>query len=208
MEIIDLSQPLHAGMPVYPGTAQPQFTVVATVEADGYRMEQACFNYHVGTHLDAPAHMLPGGATLDAYEAARFVGRAAVLDVAGPVGLETLAPQAARLSRLDYLLLRTGWSSRWGAPAYFQGYPVLSAEAARWLGGFSLRGVGIDAPSFDPVDSEHFPIHRLLLGQGLLLLENLAHLERLGEGEFTFACLPLPLRGADGSPVRAVAMLP
>lgn len=71
-----------------------------------------------------------------------------------------------------------------------------------------LKGVGIDAPSFDEVDSEPLPIHRCLLGAGLVLIENLTALDRLGNGNFLLSVLPLPIAGAEACPVRAVAVIP
>jgi kynurenine formamidase len=65
--------------------------------------------------------------------------------------------------------------------------------------------VGVDAPSVDPVGSSDFAVHRLLLGSGKILVENLRGLEGLPEGRFTFSCLPLAIAGGDGSPVRAAA---
>ena len=208
MRMIDLSQPLHEGMPVYPGTPAPVFSTVTTVENHGYRVKKIAMNTHVGTHMDAPAHMLADGKTLDALPLAQFVGRAAVLDVrncaGGVIGLGELQAQKELLAQADFVLFWTGWSRYWGQEQYLRQYPILTAEAASYLGKCQLKGVGIDAISFDAIDSKAFEIHQQLLAQELVLIENLTRLEEVQRGANFFA-LPLPLSEADGSPVRAFA---
>jgi kynurenine formamidase len=78
-------------------------------------------------------------------------------------------------------------------------------EAAKWLSGFNLKAVGLDNSSADRFDSTSFPIHKCLLEKGILIIENLAHLDRLPAGDFQLTCLPLKLAQADGAPVRAMA---
>ena len=208
MRVIDLSQPLHESMPVYPGTPAPDFSTVATVAANGYQVKKIAMNTHVGTHMDAPAHMLADGKTLDVLPLERFVGRAAVLDVrncaGGVIGIGELQGQKELLAQVDFVLFWTGWSRYWGQEQYLQQYPRLTAAAAAWLGKCQLKGVGIDAISFDAIDSKDFAIHQLLLAQELVLIENLTRLEEVQSGADFFA-MPLPLREADGSPVRAFA---
>lgn len=208
MRMIDLSQPLHEGMPVYPGTPAPVFSTVTTVENHGYRVKKIAMNTHVGTHMDAPAHMLADGKTLDALPLEQFVGRAAVLDVrncaGGVIGLGELQAQKELLAQADFVLFWTGWSRYWGQEQYLRQYPILTEEAASYLGKCQLKGVGIDAISFDAIDSKAFEIHQQLLAQELVLIENLTRLEEVQRGANFFA-LPLPLSEADGSPVRAFA---
>ena len=208
MRMIDLSQPLHEGMPVYPGTPAPVFSTVTTVENHGYRVKKISMNTHVGTHMDAPAHMLAQGKTLDALPLERFMGRAAIVDVracaGGAIGVKDLQAQEEWLAQVDFVLFWTGWSRYWGQEQYLRQYPVLTAEAASYLGKCQLKGVGIDAISFDAIDSNDFEIHQRLLAQELVLIENLTRLEEVQRGANFFA-LPLPLSEADGSPVRAFA---
>ena len=210
MRVIDLSQPLCEGMPVYPGTPAPDFSTVATVKDSGYQVKKIAMNTHVGTHMDAPAHMLADGKTLDALPLEQFMGRAAVVDVracaGGVIGVGELQAQKELLAQVDFVLFWTGWSRYWGREQYLRQYPLLTAEAANWLGKQSLKGIGVDAISFDGIDSEDFAIHQLLLAQELVLIENLTRLEEVQNGAEFFA-LPLPLCEADGSPVRAFAAL-
>lgn len=207
--ILDLTHPLAPGMPFYPGTEPPTFSRAFTVEAHGFAEQRLTLLTHTGTHLDAPAHMLAGGATLDRFPAGHFLGRAAVVEAsgaaAGRIARDDLAAQLPDLDSLQYVLLHTGWASRWGRDDYDEGFPVLDEDAARWLAAGGLRGVGIDAVSVDAAGSDSFPVHRILLGGGLVIVENLTGLGPLAGLRLQFCCLPLRIAGADGSPARAIA---
>ena len=150
--ILDLTHPITADMPVYPGTTSPVIEVANTVAEHGFLEHRLTMVTHTGTHVDAPAHMLVGGRTLDTYPADTFVGPATVLDVSavtGDIGRELLEPHRDVIARQAFLLLHTGWSARWGDESYFCDYPALSVEAAAWLGELGLRGIGLDAVSID-----------------------------------------------------------
>ena len=210
MRVIDLTHPIHSGMPVYPGTPPPQFHRVSRVETEGFTEHGLTFTTHTGTHLDAPAHMLSGAATLDRLDPQNFVGPGIVLDVTAggktQVEVDDLVPRPEGLRGKDFVLLHSGWSRHWGSPAYFSGYPVLSDGAARWLADMGLKGVGVDMISVDAPDASDYPIHKILLRQGVILIENLQNLSALQGLAFTFVCLPLNVHNADGCPVRAVAL--
>lgn len=208
MHVIDLSHPIHADMPVYPGTPPPRMEPANTIAEHGFAERLLTLGSHTGTHMDAPAHLLAGGRTLDAYPPACFVGPGCVIDVAGrSITLEFLRRFENRLRGRRFALLRTGWSRLWGSPDYFQAFPTLTTEAATWLVSLDLGVVGVDAVSVDPVESADLPVHRTLLGSGVLLLENLTGLEVLPPTGFVVCSLPLPLDDADGAPCRAIAMV-
>jgi kynurenine formamidase len=211
MRLIDLSHVIHEGMPVYPGTEQPSLVVACTVREHGFLEKKLTMFSHTGTHMDAPAHMIESGACLDSFPVDRYFGKAVVIDAGcgrdGKIGLQNLLPRKAEIAVCDFVLLRTGWSRLWGREEYFSGFPVLEPETARWLVGQGVRGVGVDAISVDPTDTDSFEVHGVLLGGGLVIIENLTNLEELPPSGFHFSCLPLRLRDADGSPVRAVALL-
>lgn len=211
MKIIDLSHAIASHMPVYPGAESPVFTIDSSIEDAGFLERKITLFSHTGTHVDAPSHMMDGGISLDRLPADRFFGRAISVDltsVAGEIiGMDEVTPYADLIGSIDFVLLRTGWSRYWGENAYFSGYPVLSHEAAQWLSGFALKGIGMDVISADAADSADYPIHKLFLNRCVVLIENLTGLDRLPRGPFWFSCLPLKFKDADGSPVRAVAIL-
>ena len=127
--------------------------------------------------------------------------------VTGAIGRELLEPHHDLIARQAFLLLYTGWSARWGDESYFCDYPALTVEAAAWLGECDLRGVGLDAVSIDRASSADFAVHHEVMGREMLIIENLRNLGKLVGREFTLVCLPLRLTGADGAPVRAVALV-
>ena len=218
MPLIDLTHPIAPGMPSFPGTPSPDFRERFTIAEHGFREREITMISHTGTHADAPAHILPRGVTFDAYGIDRFAGQAVVVDAPGvgavapaatPAMVEAshLQAQAERIAGVDFVLLRTGWSAFWGEEDYFRGFPCLTAEAARWLVDHGVRGFGVDTCSVDPPDSADLPVHHVLLGAEVLIVENLANLQALPAAPFPFLALPLRLSDADGGPVRAVAMV-
>jgi arylformamidase len=212
MRVVDLTRSIGPGMSCYPGTPPPGSVSLATIDADGFNEQLLTFSSHTGTHVDLPLHMSDGAPSLDAFGAERFIGRGVALDVAcasgGIIPLALIQPSRPLIEGADFVLLHSGWGRYWGTQRYLSGYPVLSSEAAAWLAGFQLKGIGVDMVSVDPSDSEEYPLHNLFLANGTLIVENLVYPDRrlLGTG-FQFFCLPLKIEGAEASPVRAVALL-
>lgn len=211
MKIIDLSRPVSGGMPVFPGDVPPVVTVISTVEKDGFAASLITAGNHTGTHMDAPAHLLPGGETLDKLPGEKFFGLAQVVDAARCIGREIetddIKASVTDISAVDYILINTGWADKWGCEKYLKDYPVLSEQAARWLAAQDLKGVGVDAASVDKAAGAGCDIHKILLERKILIIENLVNLELLPGKPFCFAALPLPLKDADGAPARVMAVL-
>lgn len=211
LEVVDLTHAIRAGMPVFPGTPPPILENAFVIERNGFAEKMLHLVSHTGTHIDAPGHILPGALRLDAFAAGSFLGPGVVLDASAVRGrcvdIADIERYGERLRGAGFALLHTGWARHWGTDDYFGRYPVLAPEAAGWLAGFGLKGYGVDAISADEIDSTALPVHRALLGRGMLIVENLARLDSLLERDFIFSCLPLKIADADGSPVRAIAIL-
>lgn len=211
MKVIDMTRTIHPGMPIFPGDPEPEFRAMADCERDGFRERVVTLASHTGTHMDAPAHVIPRGTMLDAFPPSRFCGTAVCVpcESAGEGGTITLEMirSCRGADEAEFLLLRTGWEDRWGTESYFAHYPVLSDEAARWIASARKKGVGLDVMSPDPLDDASLALHHILLGGGTLIVENLCSLRELPEGIFRFCALPLKLQDADGAPARAVAFI-
>jgi kynurenine formamidase len=224
LKIIDLTQDIHAGMPVYPGDPAPAIRRALTHEVNYCHVDELRLGSHTGTHIDAPFHFLKEGRTIDAIPVERFVGFGVVVDASGkrglePIGEPDLAAASGRVHEGDFVLLRTDWDRFFGSEEYLK-HPFLSAEGARFLLGLGVSLVGIDAMSVDPSAADAlsaepgakekegaaYPAHDILLGNGILIVENLRDLKRVPATRGLFSFLPLKLRGSDGSPVRAVYM--
>jgi kynurenine formamidase len=210
-KIIDLSHLIEPLMTVFPGSERPKIEKARSFGKDGFVEHRVKMFTHTGTHVDVPGHILAGGLTLDKIDVSRFVGKAVVLDFSEFktefITRDTLKPYKRLISKIEFLIIRTGWDKYWGKQQYFKGFPVLDAEAAQWLCGFKLKGVGVDTISVDPVESKTIPIHRVLFKKNIIIIENLTNLGELEKEVFTFTCLPLKLKNGDGSPVRAVGIL-
>jgi kynurenine formamidase len=188
---------------------------------------------HGGTHLDAPRHFAADAQTAADIPPARLVGEAAVIDVsnrcdADPVYEITVDDlrgweERHRRQLVDVIvLLRTGWSARWGDRAAYLGtdatgpeavaalrFPGLAPAAARWLvEQRRIRAIGIDTASIDHGPSTLFQAHVLLCGAGVPIFENVAAIERLPEQGAFVAALPMKIAGGSGGPLRIVARLP
>lgn len=208
-KIIDLSHSIDPAMPVYPGSVPPVISQVATLEQDGYLEHLISFYTHTGTHIDTPAHLIPGGHTIDAFTCEKFYGIAAVVDCQNvkQINRDMVQRTYEENDRPDFLLFYSHWIDFWGTEAYFRDFPVLTKDAAGFISSLPLKGVGIDAISFDPIDDEKLPNHMALLSREIILIENLRELRQLLNKQFHFSCQPLKIKGADGCPVRAFAVV-
>ncbi|MDC7222192.1 MAG: cyclase family protein [Spirochaetales bacterium] len=206
--IIDLTHPITENMPVYPGTEPPLIEEACTLEEHRFREKRLTLFSHTGTHMDAPYHLLEKGPTLDDFPLDHFTGRAFMLDASeegGLIEVDRIRTSAGEIGKADFLLIRTGWSAYWGRADYFGRFPVLSEEAARALVELDLKGIGLDCISADPMGSTRLPNHKILLGAGMVIVENLCRLEELPREGCHFSAFPLKIERADGSPVRAFA---
>jgi len=209
MQFFDLTHTINTDMPVYPGTTPPQITEVCRITRDGYREKKFDFYSHTGTHIDAPAHLFEYGQTLDTMPVDQFFGRATVLDVSHHPGRyielsELSLPKDT--TEVDFVIFYTGWYHKWGTTPFFTDFPVPSIKTAQYLAKLGIKGVGTDAISIDSAGATDYLIHKILLQNNILILENLTNLAGLVEQIFTLCCWPLKIAEADGAPIRAVAI--
>lgn len=204
--IVDLSQPLGDGTPVFPGDGPVRVTVL---EQGSVNLSRIDFSVHTGTHMDAPFHFFSGAESIDRVPLDRCMGPARLLDLRGiaagaEIRREHLATHPDAPLGAHAVILHTGWSKQWGGPRYFSGHPCLAADAAQFLVDCAVQLVGVDMPS---VDRAPYPAHQILLRAGVPIVENLTNLDAIGADLFRILVLPLKLAGRDGSPVRAVAIV-
>jgi arylformamidase len=212
LDVIDLTHPMESGMPVYPGSPPANFVTSATFEKEGYHEIRINCSTHTGTHIDCGYHLLSDGLNTATTPVNRFFGKGIVVDcrnipAGGLISKDFLQPLEPDILNADFVLLHTGWSQFWGGEEYFGKFPVLHQDAANFLSACNLKGIGIDAISFDPVDSAELPVHHILLSAGIILIENLVNLKTLPKHDFAFSCFPLNIKNGDGSPVRAVGIV-
>ena len=204
--IVDLSQPVSAGTPVFPGDGPVYVTFVGQSSVKVSRID---LSVHTGTHMDAPFHFFNDAETIDRIPLDRCVGRARLIDLRDiaaetEIRREHIETHCDAPLRAHAAVLHTGWSKQWGAPRYFSDHPCLAADAAQFLVDCGVQLVGVDMPS---VDRAPYPAHEILLRAGVPIVENLTNLDAIGADLFQLLVLPLKLAGRDGSPVRAVAIV-
>ncbi|WP_136688891.1 cyclase family protein [Halorhabdus amylolytica] len=208
----DLTHPIETGMQTYPGDPPVSVEPVATHDQDGYRESKLICGTHAGTHVDAPAHIVPGGRTLGAFDLESFVRTARVVDCREFDAREAISPDCVPSvgPDVDCLAFRTDWDEHWGTKRYLD-HPYLSPAAAEWCSDQDLA-VAVDTLNPDPTPSDRasdddpdgFPSHHAILGAGQLIFENLRNLGSVDE-RFELQAFPLKLDG-DGAPVRAVGL--
>ncbi len=199
----DVSIALDVATPAWPGDT-PFTCGWGWAMADGASVNVSTWTTspHVGTHADAPLHVLADGAGADRLPIAPFLGRAQVIDIppdAPPLTLVDLE-RAGYHRKVQRLLLRTSCTTADGTfPAR---WPTLTPEAVRDLVRDGLLLLGVDAPSVDDRDSKDLAVHRALFGGGAYVLENL-DLRAIPPGAWELLALPLRTGPCDAAPVRA-----
>ena len=218
MKPLDLTLTISKTLPTFPGSPMPQLIDWSDIDRDGYNLELLLASTHSGTHLDAPYHFAKKGPSIDQIPPKRLMGRAVLIRLDSKTGpgriitkndIRAFEKSHKMLSSGDMVILYTGWQkSHLAKKDYFLANPGLDKSAARYLASKKIGLVGTDSPSIDAGNADSsFVAHHILAESGILIVENLANLEKIRSIEFDFVALPLKLRGASGSPVRALALL-
>jgi kynurenine formamidase len=204
--IVDLSVPLGPETQVYPGDPVPELLPHATLPRDGYNLLALHLGSQTGTHIDAPYHVRANGMPVDVLEPALCTGQATVIDVRGtppraPITVDRIGDSPLR----PIVLIHTGWARHYGTPAYFD-HPFLHPDAVQSMLDRGVRTFCIDGPSIDPTPDDDLAAHLLVADAGGVIGENFRNLELVDWPDPFVSCLPIKLVGADGAPVRAVAL--
>lgn len=193
MKIYDISQEVF-GCVVFPGDPAPERTVLCSMErGDLYNLTQFSMCAHNGTHLDAPAHFLRDGDTVDAIPLTATVGKAFVADFDG---LCTAADAEEILRRA------ASHDPESAKRILLKGKTTVSLEAARVFAEAGILLIGNESQTVGPEDAP-MQVHLVLLGAGVILLEGI-RLSHVPEGVYLLSAAPLCLGGAEGAPCRAV----
>ncbi|MGI5837274.1 MAG: cyclase family protein [Chloroflexota bacterium] len=207
--IHDVTLPISTDLPVWPGDPKPRLDPVHSLAAgDSTQLSMLQLSTHTGTHLDAPRHLLAEGATVDQLAIDRLVGDAWLCRVPPALSLvdagtleEAGIPDGTRR-----LLLQTTNSGLWDRTpwTFFENYVALAPDGAQWIVDRGIELLGIDYLSIDPFDSEDLPAHRILLTNGVAVLEGLDLRDVEPDRSYYLLCLPLKLLGVDGAPARVL----
>jgi kynurenine formamidase len=223
--LCDLTHPLTTGLPMFvPGEA-PSRRTAATIEQDGYYLQEWRVFEHTGTHVDAPGHFAPGGRLAPELRIDELVTPAVVIDISTRaadepdtvVTIDDVRAHEQRHGRIPddaAVFMDAGWGSRIGDPEAYRGadaagtlhFPGFAADTCEWLLEHRrIRSLGVDTLSLDPGVSTTFDAHLLLAGADRYGLENLAHLDRIPPAGATVAVGLIPFEEGSGGPARVFA---
>lgn len=205
MKYVDLTHTFTPDMPVYPGDPKATLEQVAHIEKDTFNDHKITSVMHVGTHMDAPLHMIEGGKKMDEISPERFFGKGVLIDVRGKMNIDKSVLEGIEIEKGSIVLLFTGFGSKYRTGDYFKDYPELKEDFANKMVELEVKSVGMDmlGPDYD----KPWLTHKILLGNDITILENLTNLDQLlNVGDFEIIALPAKLQ-ADAAPVRVIAKL-
>ncbi len=202
MKIIDLTMPLDERTPAYPGDPVIQIEQIAHLSENGWNEKRIHINTHCGTHVDVPAHFVQDAKTIDKISLDNFQGRGILVD-ARKKEIDSALLNDLKIIPQSIVLFLTGQSDK-RYTTYYENAKFISEDVAKKLVSKKVKAIGID--SFSP-DKEPYPIHKILLPQGILIIENLINLKELIGKEFTMQFFPLNITQGDGAPCRALAFV-
>ncbi len=212
-QLIDLSHPLEHGQRTFADDPKVSITVHNTVSSIGYNMTHLNLGTHQGTHLDAPFHFYDDGKTIDQMTLNQFYGPATLIDLSPGSSLKAKTPLTIEMFKKHEnlfqpdakIIYRTGWDHMFAKPEFFSDFPTLTLEAAQWMADKKIGFIGMDTPT---PSTDWLECHHILLKQGteMVIVESLTNLDQLPK-KFTFIGFPMNIKGRDGSPIRAVAIV-
>lgn len=214
--LIDLSHTIAQGLVTYRGLPPPIICdYLSREESRQYYEDGTQFQIgridmvtNTGTYVDCPFHRYAHGKDLSEVSLEAFAELEAVtVQAVGATAIDETYFANVALHR-KAVLVHTGWAKRWNTEQYYEHHPYLTASAAAYLKANAVRLVGIDSHNIDDTRGRSRPVHTLLLGAGILIVEHLCNLHRLPGNGYFFSAVPPKFRGAGTFPVRAFARLP
>lgn len=214
--LIDLSHTVEHGMITYKGLPGPIICDFLSREASKEHYAEGT-TFHIGkiemvantgTYIDSPFHRYANGKDLSELALESIADLEGLVFRADP-GQRAIGPQLFSVTdvRGKAVLIHTGWAKHWGSAQYFDGHPFLTAEAAEWLQSSGVALVGIDSLNIDDTTGGHRPVHSILLGADIPIVEHMCRLENLPDSGFKFHAVPVKVRNFGTFPVRAYAVV-
>jgi kynurenine formamidase len=209
---IDLTLTISESIPSFPGSPKPQFISWSNLKEDGYNLELLFLSSHTGTHLDAPHHFIKNGLKINQIPLDRLIGKAILIKIKKTKNnaitksdIILFERKNGEIPNKSSIFFFTGWQKNLKKKNYFTENPGLDISAAKYIVSKKINLVGIDSPSIDLGNDESFSVHHIFSKNNILIVENLTNLKKISSKEFNFTILPLKLKDATGSPVRAIA---
>ncbi len=203
MKLIDVSVPLDAKLPTYPGNVPYSLEATQRIAQGGSSNVSAVhMSVHAGTHVDAPRHFFDQAGGAETLSLDMLIGRTRVIEVTSRrIAAEDL--ERFDLSEDVRVLVKTHNSRLWGDPQFHGDFVGVDESGARHFVDHGVKVVGVDYLSVEIYKAPGKPAHHILLGSGTIVIEGL-NLRDVDPGVYDMFCLPLPLVGSDGAPARVV----
>jgi arylformamidase len=204
MKFIDVSVPLDANLPTYPGNTPFSLEPIKRIaRGDSSNVSTLHMSAHAGTHVDAPRHFFDQGVGVEALPLEMLCGRTRVIEVNSRRGITAEDLAAAKLSEDVRVLIKTHNSRLWGTPQFHNDFTGVTDSGARYLVEHGIKVVGVDYLSVEVFKTPGAPAHHALLGAGTIVIEGLNLIE-VEPAVYDMLCLPLRVVGSDGAPARVV----
>jgi kynurenine formamidase len=202
MRYIDLSHTVNESTPVFPGDAAPEIKKLADGEKDGFTIFQTKNNNHTGTHIDAPLHMISNGKRISDYPVDAFFGQGVLIEAYNLKAISSEVLKGKVLQAGDIVVLVTGKHREFTSDSYFNDYPEIIEDFADKLVDAKIKMLCID---FASPDKDPFPVHKKLLSNDILIVENITNVDDLKNlKQFEIIALPVKYY-TEAALVRVVA---
>lgn len=221
-KIVDLTHSLSPDIPTWDGGCGFMHTLQLDYEEYTtdvkFRVQQISMYAGIGTHMDSPAHCIPGGASIDQLDLQHLVAPCVVIDVSqnaherysvSVADIQAFEENYGAIKPVSFVIIRTGWDKFWQQPDCYRNnliFPSISSDAALFLLNRQIVGLGIDTLSPDrPEDG--YPVHAAVLSAGKYIVENIANAGELPPvGSYSLA-LPIKIVGGTEAPIRLIALV-
>ncbi len=204
MKLIDVTVPLDASLPTYPGNTPFSLDAIKRIaRGDSSNVSTLHMSAHSGTHVDAPRHFFDNAGGAEGLPLEMLIGRARVIEIMSRKGIDADELAAADLSEDIRVLIKTSNSRLWGSAEFHKDYVGVTEAGAKYLLDHGIKLVGVDYLSVERFKTPGAPAHHVLLGAGIIIIEGL-NLRDVEPGVYDLFCLPLPVVGCDGAPARVI----
>ena len=221
--IVDLTHPLSPTAPSWDGSCGFEHHAIWDYETCTtqvkFRVQHITMHAGIGTHMDAPAHCIPGGKTIDELSLESLISPCIVIDISqhaheayqcAPSDIQTFERKYGKIPKHAFVIIRTGWDAYWTQPKKYRNnlrFPTIALDTAKLLLEREIAGLGIDTLSPDN-ESNGYQVHQIILGAGKYLVENVSSSSKLPPvGSFSMA-LPMMIQDGTEAPIRLIALLP
>ena len=221
--MVDLTHALSPATPSWTGDCGFQHGLIMDYKDSNtpvqFRVQTINMHAGIGTHMDAPAHCIPNGKTIDTIALNDLIAPCVVIDISkqahatyqcSVVDIQHFEQQYNKIPHGAFVIVRTGWDRFWHQPKQYRNdlqFPSISLDAARLLLERDIVGLGIDTLSPD-TENSGYPVHQVILGAGKYIVENVAHANKMPPvGSFSLA-MPLLFEGGTESPIRLIGLIP